>query len=212
MLLSLAESLCFETIESCLSLERVLNLFIQGNKIYGRVKCLMIPSFGILLLQGTSAHPMKQSIRKIYRGLKDDKMFLKFLGNIETFVSKVLSLAMVLVILATVWDLFVFLTQTIQQELLDPGHLTEQLISIFGLFLNILIALEVLENITAYLRNHVVQMELVIATSLIAVARKIIILDLTKVDGIQLIGLAIAIAALSFSYWLVKRIAKGERG
>ena len=72
------------------------------------------------------------------------------------------------------------------------------------MFLNILIALEILENITAYLRKHVVQVELVIVTSLIAIARKIIILDLTKVKGIDIIGLATAILALSISYWIIR--------
>jgi uncharacterized membrane protein (DUF373 family) len=154
---------------------------------------------------------MKQLMRKIYSGLRNDQLFLGFLSKIESIVSKALSLAMVLVILVTVWDLFVFLFQTISEDIQDPGHLTEQLIAIFGLFLNILIALEVLENITAYLRNHVVQMELVIATSLIAVARKIIILDLGKVDGLQLIGLAIAIISLSFSYWLVRKMTNRDQ-
>ena len=154
---------------------------------------------------------MKQLVRKIYSGLKNDQLFLVFLSKIEGFVSKALSLAMVVIILITVWDLFVFLFQTIIEDIQDPGHLTEQLIAIFGLFLNILIALEILENITAYLRNHVVQIELVIATSLIAVARKIIILDLGKVDGLQLIGLAIAIVSLSFSYWLVRKITNRDQ-
>ena len=153
---------------------------------------------------------MKSLLRKLARWFSDDKTFLEILGNLEGLVSKVLALAMVVVIIVTVWDLVFSLTDTIQHEIFAPGHLTRELISIFGLFLNILIALEVLENITAYLRNHVVQMELVIATSLIAVARKIIILDLTKVDGPQLIGLAIAIAALSFSYWLVRQMSKNN--
>ncbi|MEL6816626.1 MAG: phosphate-starvation-inducible PsiE family protein, partial [Cyanobacteria bacterium J06598_3] len=77
---------------------------------------------------------------------------------------------------------------------------------IFGLFLSVLIALEILENITAYLRKHVVQVELVIVTSLTAVARKIIILDLKEVSGVSLIGLAIAILALSISYFIVKSV------
>ena len=66
-----------------------------------------------------------------------------------------------------------------------------------------MIALELLENITAYLEKNVIQVELVIVTSLIAVARKLIILDLEKTSGIQLIGLAIAIFTLSISYWSV---------
>jgi uncharacterized membrane protein (DUF373 family) len=61
-----------------------------------------------------------------------------------------------------------------------------------------------LENITAYLQKHVVQVELVIVTSLIAVARKIIIFDFSKSSGTDLIGLAIAIFALAISYWIVR--------
>jgi uncharacterized membrane protein (DUF373 family) len=67
-----------------------------------------------------------------------------------------------------------------------------------------LIALEILENITAYLRDHSIQMELVIATSLIAVARKIIVLDFDNTPGVKIIGLAVAILGLAISYWLIR--------
>lgn len=96
-----------------------------------------------------------------------------------------------------------FLAHEILSE--PTGFFTTTLIEIFGLFLNILIALEVLENITAYLKKHVVQVELVIVTSLIAVARKIIIFDFSKSTGVELMGLALAILALSTGYWLVRR-------
>ncbi|MDZ4784505.1 MAG: phosphate-starvation-inducible PsiE family protein, partial [bacterium] len=85
------------------------------------------------------------------------------------------------------------------------------LIDIFGLFLNILIALEILENITAYLRNHVIQLELVIVTSLTAVARKIIIFDGSKSTGTDLTGLAFAIFALSVSYWIVRSVNNKQK-
>jgi uncharacterized membrane protein (DUF373 family) len=131
--------------------------------------------------------------------------FLGFLERIETLVAKLLSLAMVVVLIFTVFDLSVFLFFAL---FIPPGDRSEKtfLIEIFGLFLNILIALEILENITAYLRKHVVQVELVFITALIAGARKIIILDLAKVSGQQLIGLGIAILALSISYWLIRQM------
>ena len=47
---------------------------------------------------------------------------------------------------------------------------------ILGDLLTVLIALEVLQNITSYLRRHVVQIELVLVTALTAVARKVIVL------------------------------------
>ena len=84
------------------------------------------------------------------------------------------------------------------------GKFNQVLFTIFGLFLNILIALEILENITAYLRKHVVHVELVIVTSVIAVARKIIILDLEKVTGNTIIGLGVAVLSLSIAYWIIR--------
>ncbi|MEB3210818.1 MAG: phosphate-starvation-inducible PsiE family protein, partial [Leptolyngbyaceae bacterium] len=109
------------------------------------------------------------------RSLFSDDHFLQFLGHVESLVSKALSIAMVVVLAVAVVDLFLFLAQEIFSE--PQGFFTVTLFEIFGLFLNILIALEVLENITAYLKRHVVQVELVIVTSLTAIARKIIIFD-----------------------------------
>jgi uncharacterized membrane protein (DUF373 family) len=112
---------------------------------------------------------------------------------------------MVLVLIFTVFDLGVFLVRAL---FLSPDVRSEKafIIEIFGLFLNILIALELLENITAYLRKHVVQVELVFITALIAAARKIIILEFEKVSGGQLIGLAIAILSLALSYWIMRQM------
>ncbi|KAF3887555.1 MULTISPECIES: phosphate-starvation-inducible PsiE family protein [Nostocales] len=144
---------------------------------------------------------MKRAIKRIKEALRDES-FMHFIEDIEVLVSKVLSLLMVLVILVAIGDLVVFLVK----ELFDTpyGKFNTTLFKIFGLFLNILIALEILENITAYLRKHVFQVELVIVTSLIAVSRKIIILDLEKVTGIDIIGLGIAVLALSISYLIIR--------
>lgn len=133
---------------------------------------------------------------------ENDEIFLQFIESIEFMVSKVLSLAMITVIIFAVFDLMVF----IAKKLLFAPHplFKDSLFEIFGLFLNILIALEILENITAYLRRHVFQVELVIATSLIAVARKIIIYDLDTKGGEALIGLALATFALSISFWIIR--------
>lgn len=136
--------------------------------------------------------------------MSEDENFLGFLKLIESVVSKVLSIAMVLVIVVAIVDLGIFLVQNIFTS--PTGFYNKTLIQIFGLFLNVLIALELLENITAYLKKHVIQVELVIVTSLIAVARKIIIFDFSKASGIDLIGLATAIFSLSISYWLIRSL------
>ena len=133
-----------------------------------------------------------------------DEAFLELLGSFENLVSKVLSMSMVGVILIAVYDVGRVLLIKVSTSDRDP--LGRALIDVFGLFLNVLIALEILENITAYLKKHVIQAELVVITALIAVARKMIILDFDKTKGLELIGLAIAVIALSISYWIVRRL------
>ncbi|MBW4483591.1 MAG: phosphate-starvation-inducible PsiE family protein [Tildeniella torsiva UHER 1998/13D] len=140
--------------------------------------------------------------RRLIKQLENDT-FLSRLHQFEGSVSKALSLGMVIVILAIVFDLAWVLVRSIFTT--APGEFLDQtVIDIFGLFLTVLIALEILENITAYIRKHVVQVELVIATALTAVGRKFIILDLEDVSGTTLIGLAIAVFALAISYWIVR--------
>ncbi len=144
-------------------------------------------------------------LKKIFRQFSkfgSDEQFLHFTESVEVVISKILSLAMILVIMVSVCDLLIYLAIELIN---DPQNLLKDtLFVIFGLFLNVLIALEILENITAYLKKHVIQVELVIVTSLIAVSRKIIILDLEKKTAADLIGLATAIFALSISYLIVR--------
>jgi uncharacterized membrane protein (DUF373 family) len=149
-------------------------------------------------------HRFLQSIAR----MGNDDNFLTGLKKVETWVSKVLSIAMVGILLTAVFELCLFIGYEIffNNTLADPDKFsTVTLIKIFGLFLNILIALEVLENITAYLKKHVVQLELVVVTSLTAVARKIIIFDFNKSTDLELMALALAILTLSISYWIVQQ-------
>ncbi|VXD19254.1 phosphate-starvation-inducible PsiE family protein [Planktothrix paucivesiculata] len=131
-----------------------------------------------------------------------DENFLIILEEIQVAIAKTLSIAMITIIIVCCGQLILYLGQ----KLLTDSDLIfkDSLFEIFGLFLNILIALELLENISAYLKKHVIQVELVIVTSLIAVGRKIIIFDLDKKGGEDLIGLAVAVLALSISYLIVR--------
>lgn len=135
---------------------------------------------------------------------KSDEAFLNVTHWLENIAAKVLAIALCAVILISLTDLVIILVKDL---ISDPiGFFDKTLIDIFGLFLNILIALELLENITAYLKKHIVQVELVIVTSLIAVARKIIIFDFSKFSNLDLLALGAAILGLSTSYWLIKRV------
>ena len=92
----------------------------------------------------------------------------------------------------------------------EATWLGDDLIKVLGDLLTVLIALEVLQNITSYLRRHVVQIELVLVTALTAVARKVIVLPSGAENKPQLlVGLGIAVVSLSAAYWLVKRANAG---
>ena len=151
---------------------------------------------------------MKKILRKL-KQITSDENFLHFSYLFENAVAKVLSIALQALIFIIVVDLIFFLITDVGNDRADYFK-TTRLIELFGLFLNVLIALELLENITGYLKKHVVQVELVVITALIAIARKIIIFDLSKYSSNELIGLGVAIIALSTSYWLIKNINKKE--
>jgi uncharacterized membrane protein (DUF373 family) len=132
-----------------------------------------------------------------------DENFLKIIHRVENIVSKILSVALIIVICISVFDLMIVLAKDLMGT--KPyGLFTQTLIEIFGLFLNILIALELLENITSYLKKHIVQVELVVVTALIAVARKVIIFDSAKYPKGDLIALAVASFALAASYGIIR--------
>ena len=80
-----------------------------------------------------------------------------------------------------------------------------QLLDIFGLFLLVLIGIELLDTTRAYLEEHVVHVQVVIEVALIALARKVIILDLKEYSPVTLIGVAALIIALAAAYYIERR-------
>ncbi len=83
--------------------------------------------------------------------------------------------------------------------------LSEQgLLQIFGLFLNVLIALELIETVEVYFHESALHAETVILVALIAIARKAILLDLSYYEPATILGLAALTIALGVAYYLVK--------
>jgi uncharacterized membrane protein (DUF373 family) len=152
---------------------------------------------------------MKQRIKHQLTRAFSDNAFLQGADLFETFIVKILLIAIVFITLYAALDLIITLGYKIWT--IRPGSLGKTLISIFGLFLNLLIALELMENITGYLKKHVFQVELVILTAIIAVARKLVILDLDKTSGMDLVGLAVAIVGLSIGYSIIRVTNRNPR-
>lgn len=103
---------------------------------------------------------------------------------------------------------FIDILYVIKERALAPPFLiidANGLMSLFSLFLVLLIGLELLETVKAYLKDDVVHVEFIILVAIIAVARKAIVWDFNKFSTDQLIGLAIMILALGTTYFLIKR-------
>jgi uncharacterized membrane protein (DUF373 family) len=81
-----------------------------------------------------------------------------------------------------------------------------ELFEIFGLFMLVLIGLELLETIAkTYSSDKVNHAQIVMAVAIIAISRKVIILDVEKYSGQALMGIAAIILALSLGYFLVQQ-------
>jgi len=80
-----------------------------------------------------------------------------------------------------------------------------ELYEIFGLFFNVLIGFELFETVKMYLKDNVIHAELILLVSLIAVSRKVILLDYQSMDAMSIIGVAILIGTITGGYFLLKK-------
>ena len=79
-----------------------------------------------------------------------------------------------------------------------------ELFRIFGFFFIILIGFELIETVEMYFKDNVIHAEVVLLVAVIAVSRKVILLDLEKYDPLAIIGLGIIIITLGGCYWFIK--------
>jgi len=80
-----------------------------------------------------------------------------------------------------------------------------ELLKVLALFLDVLIVLELADTIQLYIKEHRVNTELVLLVALVALARKVIILELGAYEPLALIGLASLIIASAGAYFLLRR-------
>jgi len=81
----------------------------------------------------------------------------------------------------------------------------DELLDIFGYFLLILIGVELLETLRIYLKEHALNVQVVLLVAMIAIARKVIILDSSEIESLTLIGIGFIILSLAAGYYLVKK-------
>ncbi len=127
------------------------------------------------------------------------------LRRIERAFAIVLSVAMTVVLALATVDLL----WLIGADALTPPYLlisVDELLDIFGMFMLVLIGIELLETIIkTYLMKGHLHYEVVLSVAIIAVARKIIILDVKQLDGPRLLGIAGVMLALTAGFFLMRR-------
>lgn len=130
---------------------------------------------------------------------------LPFIKSFEKIIIRVLVVLMALVLLLS----SVELAWVIIKDIITPPILLleiDELLEIFGLFMLVLIGIELLDTIAkTYMAESVDHAQIVMAVAIIAIARKVIILDVKDLSGLALVGIAAIILALSIGYYLIKK-------
>jgi uncharacterized membrane protein (DUF373 family) len=129
--------------------------------------------------------------------------------KVKDVIVKTIIVLMTLTVIFSTLDLaWVLIT-----DLLTPPTMlldATKLKGIFGLFLLVLIGLELVESMQSYLTDHAIhaEVEIILLIAMIAVARKIIIMDVDEMGFQTLLGIAAIIVGLAVGYFLLRRTRK----
>ncbi len=87
----------------------------------------------------------------------------------------------------------------------------DDMFEIFGLFFNVLIGFELFETMKLFFKENVFHAELILLVALIAVSRKVILLDYNSMEPLSIIGVAILIGTITGGYYLIRYSHKKEK-
>ena len=131
------------------------------------------------------------------------------LRRFEKIIVLTVLIMMMLAVLVSTIELAVVLAQELLKPPLMLLNLME-MVEVFGFFLMVLIGLELLETLKAYLYDDRVHAEVVFLVALVAVSRKVVILDYKDLTPDLLYGMSALIISLGVGYFLVRH-ALGHR-
>src|SRR5690349_15833913 len=149
---------------------------------------------------------MPQPLKNQYRDAHARWKLLTLYQKFEHAVILVLTLLISIVVVLAVWNLTLkILLSIVASRGFDPSDYAV-FQALFGMIFTVIIALEFKRSllVVAERRQSIVQVRTVILLALLAIVRKVIILDLTSTEGMQLLALAAAILALGAVYWLIR--------
>jgi uncharacterized membrane protein (DUF373 family) len=118
----------------------------------------------------------------------------------------VLALAAMLVVVMVLST--IHLGVLIFEQIMKPPRFlipVQGLLEIFGYFLLVLIGVELIETLKAYVRKDAIHVRVVLEVALIAMARKVIIEEPNEVPSLTLFGIAALILALGIASYFERQ-------
>ncbi len=130
------------------------------------------------------------------------------LTRVQKFTVLALAAMLCVVVILSTLHLGVLIADEVWQP---PRFLirVQGLLEIFGYFLLVLIGVELIETLKAYLKKDVIHIRVVLEVALIAMARKVIVEEPNTVPSMTLFGIAALILALGIAFH-VERQARRE--
>ncbi len=125
------------------------------------------------------------------------------LGKFERLVVMALLVMITIVVFLTTVELAYILIKDI---VTPPVVILEidEILDLFGLFLLVLIGVELMETIKTYFHEQIIRVQVVFLVALMAISRKVIILGVSKLNGETLVGIAALVFAFSVGYFFVR--------
>ena len=153
--------------------------------------------------------PLKEKFAAARAGWRILTLYEKF----EHGIILILSALIAVIVVLAVWTLAIAILTGIVSNRLDlMNYATFQVL--FGMIFTVVIALEFKRSllVIAERRQSVVQVRTVILLALLAIVRKIMIIDLSTTEASQLFALAAATVALGAVHWLVREQDRRDVG
>src|ERR1700738_2945290 len=145
---------------------------------------------------------IKEELREAGKKFRLLSLYQRF----EHIIVLVLTALIAVVVVVAVWNLSLkILFGLVLSGSLDPSDYAI-FQAVFGMIFTVIIALEFKKSllVIAERRENVVQIRSVVMIALLAICRKVIILDFKETDALQIFALAAAILALGIVYWLIR--------
>ncbi len=143
--------------------------------------------------------------RTRYQDFRRHWLSLGLYERFEQGIAMLVAWLIAVIVVVAVWDLAKEVAMLARQDMLDPlEHKTFQ--AIFGQIMTVLIALEFKHSIVKVVAaaSSIIQVRTVLLIALLALSRKLIILDTTELPPGTIFALAAVLLALGAAYWLVR--------